>query len=151
MVLFSLKWYKQALDDIQLALLSGYPDELAYKLYERQGKIRASFKDVDGACDSYKLAVKYISVATKLTEDKKKRMQQELQKSLKFFQDTPKSVRDDLKKAIKTNNIPTLEVIDPNPLYPAMSTAVSFKYEAGRGRYAVATRDIMVKLVNNII
>ena len=104
-VLFSLKWYKQALDDIQLALLSGYPDELAYKLYERQGKIRASFKDVDGACESYKLAVKYIEVATKLPEDKKKRMRQEFQKSLKFFQDTPKSVRDDIKKALKSNNV----------------------------------------------
>ena len=145
-VLFSLKWYKQALDDIQLALLSGYPDELAYKLYERQGKIKAFFKDVDGACESYKLAIKYIEVANKLNNDKKKIMKQELQKSLKFFQDTPKSVRDDLKKAQTASKVPTLEVEERNPLYPAMSTAVSFKYEAGRGRYAVATRDIKVGL-----
>ena len=143
-VLFSLKWYKQALDDIQLALISGYPDELAYKLYERQGKIKASFKDVDGACESYKLAVKYIEVATKLSHVKKKKMQQEFKNSLKFFQDTPITVREDLKKALKSNNVATLKVKEPNPLYPAMSTAVSFKYKAGQGRYAVATRDIQV-------
>ena len=143
-VLFSLKWYKQALDDIQLALLSGYPDELAFKLYERQGKIKAFFKDVDGACESYKLALKYSEVASKLKDEKRKKVQLELQKSLKFFQDTPASVRDDLKKSITASKVPTLEVEDRNPLYPAMSKAVSFKYAAGRGRYAVATRDIKV-------
>jgi len=143
-VLFSLKWYKQATDDIQLALVSGYPDELAYKLYERQGKVRAFFKDVDGACESYKLALKYIEVAKKLKDDKKKQIQQEFLKSLKFFQDTPKSVRDDIKKALKSSSVPRLEVKERNPLYPAMSSAVSFKYEAGRGRYASATRDIKV-------
>ena len=143
-VLFSLKWYKQALDDIELALLSGYPDELAYKLYERQGKIKAFFKDVDGACASYKLALKYSEVATKLKDERRKGVQLELQKSLKFFQDTPASVRADLKKAIKVSKVPTLEVEDRNPLYPAMSKSVSFKYQAGRGRYAVATTDIKV-------
>ena len=38
-VLFGLKAYHLALDDIKLALESGYPDELAYKLYDRQAKI----------------------------------------------------------------------------------------------------------------
>ena len=59
---------------------------------------------------------------------------------------TPQSVRDDLKKAQTASKVPTLEVEECNPLYPAMSTAVSFKYKAGRGRYAVATRDIKVGL-----
>ena len=31
-----------------------------------------------------------------------------------------------------------------NPLYPAMSDGVTFRYEAGRGRFATATRDITV-------
>ena len=35
-VLFSLKAYNLALDDIRLALESGYPKELRYKLLERK-------------------------------------------------------------------------------------------------------------------
>ena len=35
-VLFSLKGYYLALDDIKLALESGYPKELRYKLLERR-------------------------------------------------------------------------------------------------------------------
>lgn len=37
-VLFALKAYALALDDIKLALDSGYPKELRYKLLERKGK-----------------------------------------------------------------------------------------------------------------
>ena len=31
-----------------------------------------------------------------------------------------------------------------NPLYPVMSDAVTFKYEDARGRFAIASRDIIV-------
>ena len=139
-----MKWYKQAKDDIQLALLSGYPEELSYKLYERQGKVRAALKDVDGACESYQLAIKYIEKASKINQEKKNKLKMEFQKSLKFFQNTPASVRNDLKKALNAAIPPRLEVTQSNPLYPAMSSSVSFKYQSGRGRYAIATNDIEV-------
>ena len=35
-VLFSLKAYPMALDDIRLALESGYPDDLKFKLIDRK-------------------------------------------------------------------------------------------------------------------
>ena len=148
-VLFSLKWYKQAADDIELALISGYPNDLVYKLYERQAKIKVFFKDVEGACDSYKLALKYSEVAARLKDERRRKAQLDLHKSLQFFQETPKSVRNDLEKAMKVSKTANLEVEDHNPLYPAMSKSVSFKYEAGRGRYAVATSDIKVNGITN--
>ena len=36
------------------------------------------------------------------------------------------------------------EIPNRNKLYPVMSDAVTFKYEEGRGRYAVASKDITV-------
>ena len=32
------------------------------------------------------------------------------------------------------------EIPSPNPLYPVMSDAVTFKYAENRGRYAVASK-----------
>ena len=32
------------------------------------------------------------------------------------------------------------EISSPNPLYPVMSDAVTFKYAENRGRYAVASK-----------
>lgn len=47
--LFSLKAYNLALDDIRLALESGYPEELRFKLLERRAKILGHFKQHDSA------------------------------------------------------------------------------------------------------
>ncbi len=46
-VLFSLKAFNLALDDIRVALESGYPKELRFKLLERRAKIQAFFKQHD--------------------------------------------------------------------------------------------------------
>merc|ERR1712088_396072 len=43
-VLFSLKAYGMALDDIKLSFQMGYPDDLAYKLYDRKAKCLVTFK-----------------------------------------------------------------------------------------------------------
>lgn len=49
-----------AMDDIQLALESGYPDDLAYKLYDRKAKILVAFKRIPEAVEAYKTALKYV-------------------------------------------------------------------------------------------
>ena len=36
------------------------------------------------------------------------------------------------------------DIAGRNPLYPVMTDAVTFKYEEGRGRFAVANREITV-------
>ena len=38
----------------------GYPDELAYKLYDRRAKILVLFKQMEDAEEAYKSAVKYL-------------------------------------------------------------------------------------------
>ena len=62
------------LDDIKLAFRLGYPDDLAYKLYDRKAKCLIAFKQMADAGEAYKLAFKYVDKATKLSADRKKQV-----------------------------------------------------------------------------
>jgi len=143
-VLFGLKAYHMVLDDIALAFKLGYPDELAYKLYDRQAKCFVAFKQMDDARKAYGNALKYLDKAKKISEEKKKQMQREISSFMQFFKGAPAEL---------TRNNNTIQIhpkaeLPPvpkkNPLYPAMSDAVTFKYEEDRGRFAIASRDITV-------
>lgn len=48
--------YKSVTYNIQV----GYPDELAYKLYDRKGKILVVFRQMADAEIAYKAAIKYL-------------------------------------------------------------------------------------------
>ena len=44
LALYVLHFHVQSEQDIKLALASGYPEELAYKLFQRRAKIQTVFK-----------------------------------------------------------------------------------------------------------
>ena len=143
-VLFSLKWFHQAEEDIELALASGYPADLAYKLHERRARIQTAHKDLEGAISSYRLGLKSLELATKLTPANKKKLQAEMLKTLTFLTNTPESVKKELVKVLPKKETEGPQVEEKNNLYPALSSAVAFKFDKKRGRYAVATREIQV-------
>ena len=142
-VLFSLKAYKMALDDIKLSFQMGYPDDLAYKLYDRKAKCLIAFKQMADAGEAYKLALKYVDKATKLSKDRKTQVQREIMHALAFYKSAPAHLtkNQDVEMEVKAE-VP--DIPNRNKLYPVMSDAVTFKYEEGRGRYAVASKDITV-------
>lgn len=142
-VLFSLKAFPLALDDIELAFEMGYPDDLAFKLYDRRAKCLLPFKRMAEAEAAYKLALQYLDKAKKLPEEKKKKTQKDILQALNFFKNAPESMRRD--EAMDIHLEPELpDMPHKNPLYPVMSDAVTFKYEDARGRFAIASRDIIV-------
>jgi len=143
-VLFSLKAYDMALDDIRMALEVGYPDDLAYKLYDRRAKILVVFRQMADAEEAYRTSLKYLEKAKKLSAEKKKTFEKEVQQAISMFQKAPAQLRkNDPGVTIRPPAaIPSIPV--PNKLFPAMSDAVVFKYEEGRGRYAIASRNIDV-------
>lgn len=143
-VLFSLKAYHLALDDITLAFQTGYPDDLAYKLYDRKAKCLVAFKQMEQAKEAYSMALKYVDKAKKLSDEKKKSIQREITQFMQFFKNAPSQLTKD-NKDIQIHPSPELPNIPTkNELYPVMSDAVTFKYEEDRGRFAVASRDITV-------
>ena len=88
-MLFSLKAYGMALDDINLAFRLGYPDDLAYKLYDRKAKCLIAFKQMADAEPAYKAALKYVDKATKLTKEKKQQVQRDILQALQFWKSAP--------------------------------------------------------------
>jgi tetratricopeptide (TPR) repeat protein len=140
-VLFSLKAFALALDDIRLALESGYPEDLHFKLLERKAKILMYFKQFSDAQKVYKDLVKSLDNA-KIDSTKKLKVQKDAQAALTYFQKAP-SVYNDPNVVMK-DQLDLPKIPDKNKKYPALSHAVCFKYEPGRGRFAIAQREIKV-------
>jgi len=143
-VLFSLKAYGMALDDINLAFRLGYPDDLAYKLYDRKAKCLVAFKQMADAGEAYKLALKYVDKATKLSGDRKTQVQREIMQALAFFKNAPAHLTKNQPEVSMVHQAEVPEIPNKNSLYPVMSDAITFKYEENRGRFAVASKDITV-------
>ena len=70
------------------------------------------------------------------------RLQRDAQKMLEFFSKAPSVYND---PNVQLRPIPELpKLTDRNPRYPAIANCLNFRHEEGRGRFAVATRDIQV-------
>jgi hypothetical protein len=70
------------------------------------------------------------------------KIQKDVQQILTFY-DKSKSVFDNPQVVITPEvELPKLE--NRSPKYPAISDCIQFKHQPGRGRYAVANRDIQV-------
>ena len=88
------------------------------------------FKQFSTARDTYKELLKSLDIA-KVDATKKAKLQKETQQALKFFEKAP-SVYNDPNVVIKAKpELPKLP--DKNKKYPAMSNAIMFKYQPGRG------------------
>ena len=82
-----------SLRDIQLALAtSKYPDDKAFKLYERQGECYAVLGNTDLAMESYQMAITMIKKNSRtLPKDKLKKFILSIQKKLENLQAESKS------------------------------------------------------------
>ena len=112
-----------------------------FELLKSNFIFRYFFKQFIDARDTYKQLLKSLDVA-KVDANKKIKIQKEVQTVLKAFEKAP-SVYNDPNVIMKVQtDLPKLP--DKNKKYPALSNAVCFKYEPGRGRFAIAQRDIKV-------
>lgn len=68
--LFSLQDYTECIQDIQLAMKEGYPNDLQYKLYERMGQCYKQLGQPAKAKVSFQVAAKMIEQSS-LSEKKK--------------------------------------------------------------------------------
>lgn len=75
--------------------------------------------------------------------NKKLKLQKDAQQMMKFLENNPKGLKND--PSVQIRPPPDMcKVDDKNPKYPALSNCIAFRYQKGRGRYAVAARDIQV-------
>lgn len=135
--LMRLGHLEAALEDVDLALSSGYPKDLKYKLYDRKIRLAANLGNSDLAFQSrsdFILSLKESS----LDEKKKCAMENEIQSLLenlenKSFQPTSKNVPIVATK----NNVDSLD--KTHSFLPCLSDQIEIEYDPKRGRFAVAS------------
>ena len=101
-----------AIDDIDLSFRLGYPDDLAYKLYDRKAKCLVAFKQMADAEVAYKAALKYVDKATKLTKEKKQQVQRDIVQALQFYKAAPAALTKNQDVDMKGKVIIIIELTD---------------------------------------
>jgi len=134
--LVQIEDYESALSDITFALRANYPKDLQYKLYERRGRCHVALQEDSAALQAFTICIQAIE-ESKLTGDKRTALETEINNLTNTLNQD--NVRD---KSKRKNTKIKLEIKDKNPRFPAFSSAVEIRYEAGRGRFGVASRDI---------
>ena len=127
-----------ALEDVDLALESGYPKDLRYKLFERKIKLSANLKKNQIAFKTrsdFILSLKDCSL-----DDKKKcSLENEIQDLLEKlerneFDCTMKNIEEPVKTIFKH------DLGKSHSFLPCMSENVDIEYDPQRGRFAVASK-----------
>ena len=138
--LYHLNRFRDCLDDIELALQSGYPKDSYYKLYDRQGKCFLAIGKGKNAKESFSKAVDCIKSA-KMDERLLAKWNESLAKQLKDCEscEEPKA-HDKSKQELK---VPKLSH-SPNEKYPRLSRNVRVEYSKDKGRQLRADQDIHI-------
>lgn len=137
--LFHLKKYHECLEDIRLAIETGYPEESCYKLYERRGCCYIELGNPEAAASSFKLAQESLAVA-QLDEKARSNWNKTLCKHL------DESKKTDLEKTSEDVTVERTAVPRINggasSTHPDVSANVLICYSSSAGRHAIAGQDI---------
>ena len=150
-VLFHLREHRQCLEDIQQALSHGYPYELSYKLFDRQGKCLFVLGCGSEALDCFQKAKQALH-QSKLDHKKKEVWLKELEMEICRCQEMKTDKTQVIPGVLTSNNehspplgfgLPRLTHKE-NSKFISASRAVDITTSPVVGRHPVATQDIHV-------
>ena len=133
----ALEKHDLVVSDVGAALEQGTPGHVVWRLLERRGRALKARGEPETALRDLEDAMEALSKSN-LAEDKRVAKKAELQKLVKDIR-TSKAV---VKKTILEEKKGLAMLPNTNPLYPTFSDAVKIEYEEGRGRFAVAKREV---------
>lgn len=126
--------------DVDQAIESGYPVKMVFKLQERRSKSRLVLKNFEKALEDVSLASENLTHSN-LDEVKQKAKSKDLIKLKKLIE---KEMKSGLKNGGETSEKTKIAFKQQNAKFPSFSDTVQIKFAEGRGRYAVASREIKV-------
>ena len=141
-VLFHLKEYEQCLRDIQQALNYGYPEELKYKLFDRQGKCLVQLGRTGKACDCFLEAREALN-SSRLDCQKMEEWSRDLEREICKSQQVAKDSGPSVLFSGEQVDLPKV-MYGQNKQYVSASSAVDVVMSDSLGRHLVARRDINV-------
>ena len=112
--------HKLALRDVDLALSSGYPEDKAFKLYERAGECQSASGSKSQALDSFQMAIKMIKKNSKKikVEQQKKfiaALEQKIEKVKGEMEQSLSGCKSDNHIKVEENSLGFPNGIDLNP------------------------------------
>ena len=146
---YQQKQYREAIEDVEVAVAAGYPRNSVYKLYIRKCKCELELGRINRAQAAFDAAVEaiewsglkkdvrsdltvnlqeaFINLAKTASDEGYKDEEEELVGKDKEFADIPEAFR----------------LTQTHAKFPAASDAIKVKHEVGVGRHVVAARDIL--------
>ena len=128
-VYFQLTEFERCLEDVEAALMFGYPESLQYKIFDRKGRSLLGLGRQFEAQESLELAALLLQKSS-LSEEEKLKFRLEVRRALtepRVFSPSPPA------------ELPSLS--SPHPALPGLAAQCEVKFEAGRGRHCVASSD----------
>lgn len=137
--LLRLGYLKAAMEDVDLALRSGYPKDLRYKLFDRKIRIAANLNQSEIAFatrSDFIISLKDCS----LDEKKKCSLENEIQQLLESLEN--KTFKCTMKDISYNGNSSTFEheLEKANSCLPCLTDSVDIEFSPQRGRFAVANK-----------
>ena len=150
---YQQKLYREAVEDVEVAVAAGYPHNTVYKLYIRKCKCELELGRINRAQVAFDAAVEAIEwsgLKKGVRSDLTVNLQEAFINLAKTANEEGVEVdlsgpADDLTgKEKEVSAVPErLRLVASHPVFPAASEAIRVKYEASVGRHVVAARDIM--------
>lgn len=144
-VLKDMGYYEDSIADSQRSLKAGYPEELCYKLFIRQGNCYQKLGQTGRALKHFNEGIDALENCSGLNDEAKSRIKQNIEADLKYCDDEEEDILDltqDSTIGVIKFDVPNLGLNDVNPEVPAASDCIALKYSPKFGRHFVATRDI---------
>ncbi|XP_043190346.1 SET and MYND domain-containing protein 4-like [Amphibalanus amphitrite] len=133
--------HQRCLADIELALLSGYPTALRYKVLDRRARSLMALRRFTEAKTAFQSVIKALDDAS-LGDGKQMHWQKEVQKMLALFEKS-KYTDADPQPHSWLPPLPSLTA-GANQMYPAASKKVAVRETAEEGRFAVSAQPVAV-------
>jgi len=135
-VFYNLQEYDNCLQDIEGALAFGYPEELRYKVFERQGRCHQALGKYEEARQSFEKALACMEQA-KATEEKKVEIKADLEKSISEIQGDCEN-----QPIALLNSRNNFKIWSPHKQFPNMADCLEIKYTPSAGRHGIAADNI---------
>ena len=146
--LLQMKRHRECLSDVKLALRYGYPRHLRYKLYDRQSRALIELGLFDEALEVLRKLHSSLSLTT-LEPNQRSSIARNAEKKMNFCSSaivessTPKDAGESSATDKDGASVPAINGIN-NERFPGASDAFDVRYQEEKGRYGVASRDVVV-------
>uniref|UniRef100_T1IUA2 Protein-lysine N-methyltransferase SMYD4 n=1 Tax=Strigamia maritima TaxID=126957 RepID=T1IUA2_STRMM len=135
-VLFDLRNYSECIEDINRALISGYPEKFRYKIYLRKALCLKQLSQFETAKENFTYVNEYLNKAVNLTEDRKREIEAQIKSNLDLIDELSNN-----EKQPCTSSSPEL-LNGENSNLKSASSSIQVDFNAIHGRYIVARDDI---------